>query len=123
MAGKVAKVYWALPPQDRARAVFFGNNYGEAAAIDVYGKRLGLPPAVSGHNNYFLWGPQGHDGSVVIIIGGTPEKYASLFRSATLAGRVDSPYAMPYEKDQPIYVLRDMTPPLQAYWPQTKHYQ
>jgi len=123
MAAKVAKVYWALPPRDRARAVFFGNNYGEAAAIDVYGKRLGLPPAVSGHNNYFLWGPRGHDGSVVIIIGGTPAKYASLFRSATLAGRIDSPYAMPYETDQPIYVLRDMKPPLQTYWPQTKHYQ
>lgn len=123
MAEKVAKVYWSLPPQDRARAVFFGSNYGEAAAIDVYGKRLGLPPAVSGHNNYHLWGPRGHDGSVVIIIGGTPSQYASLFGSVVLAGRTDSPYAMPYETDQPIYVLRDMKPPLGTYWPETKHYQ
>ena len=29
----------------------------------------GLPPAISGHNNYYLWGPRGHDGSVLIIIG------------------------------------------------------
>ncbi len=123
MAAKVAKVYWSLPPQDRAKAVFFGSNYGEAAAIDVYGHRLGLPPAVSGHNNYFLWGPRGHDGSVVIIIGGTRAQYASLFGSVTVAGRTDSPYAMPYETDQPIYVLRDMKPPLQTYWTQTKRYQ
>ncbi|MBW8880754.1 MAG: glycosyltransferase family 39 protein [Asticcacaulis sp.] len=123
MAAKVAQVYWSLPAQDRAKAVFFGSNYGEAAAIDVYGRHLGLPPAVSGHNNYFLWGPRGHDGSVVIIIGGTPEQYASLFGSVTLAGRTDSPYAMPYETNQPIYVLRDMKPPLQTYWPETKHYQ
>ena len=39
--------------------MFFGNNYGEAAAIDVFGRRLGLPPAISGHNNYYIWGPQG----------------------------------------------------------------
>jgi 4-amino-4-deoxy-L-arabinose transferase-like glycosyltransferase len=123
MAEKVAAVYRALPPEDRARAVFFGDNYGEAAAIDVFGPRYGLPPAVSGHNNYFLWGPRGHDGAVIIKIGGNPADYAELFQSFTVAGRIDTPYAMPYETDQPIYVLRGMKPPLQAYWPQTKHYQ
>ena len=71
MAEKVAAVYRSLPPRDRVRAVFFGNNYGEAAAIDVFGSRLGLPPALSGHNNYYLWGPRGHDGSVIIIVGGS----------------------------------------------------
>jgi hypothetical protein len=123
MAAQVAAVYKALPPQDRARAVFFGNNYGEAAAIDVFGPRYGLPPAVSGHNNYFLWGPRGHDGSVVIIIGGSPEHYAGLFQTFEMAGRIDTPYAMPYETQQPIYVLRGMKMPLQQYWPQAKHYQ
>ena len=73
MAEKIAAVYWSLPPQDRARAVFYGENYGEAAAIDVFGRRLGLPPAISGHNNYYIWGPRGHDGSVMIIIGGSTE--------------------------------------------------
>ncbi len=123
MAAKIAKVYWSLPPKDRARAVFFGNNYGEAAAIDVFGRRLGLPPAISGHNNYYLWGPRGHDGSVIIIIGGSPRHYAKLFRSYRVAGWIDSPYAMPYETDQPIYVLRGMKVPLEKYWPQVKHFE
>jgi hypothetical protein len=123
MAAKVAAVYHALPPRDQARAVFFGDNYGEAAAIDVFGRRLGLPAAISGHNNYFLWGPRGHDGSVIIIIGGSPQHYAALFRSVQVAGRIDTPYAMPYETNQPIYVLRDMRPPLGQFWPQVKSYQ
>jgi hypothetical protein len=88
MAEKVAAVYWSLPVQDRARAVFFGNNYGEAAAIDVFGRRLGLPPAISGHNNYYIWGPRGHDGSVMIIVGGDTEHYADLFSSFEIAGRM-----------------------------------
>jgi hypothetical protein len=123
MARKVAEVYRALPPQDRARAVFFGENYGEAAAIDVFGPRLGLPPAISGHNQYFLWGPRGHDGSVIIIIGGAPQHYADLFNRFDVVGRIDAPYAMPYETGQPIYVLRDMKTPLPVFWPMVKHYQ
>jgi 4-amino-4-deoxy-L-arabinose transferase-like glycosyltransferase len=123
MAQKVAAVYRSLPPGDRARAVFYGENYGEAAAIDVFGRRLGLPPAISGHNQYFLWGPRGHDGSVVIIVGGSPQHYADLFRRFDVAGHVDAAYAMPYETDQPIYVLRDPKTPLQTLWPTVKHYQ
>ena len=123
MAESVAKVYESLPAPDRARAVFFGNNYGEAAAIDVYGPRLGLRPAISGHNNYFLWGPRGHDGSVVIIIGGSKEHYEDLFSSLEIAGRITTPYAIPYETDQPIYVLRGMKTPLPDYWPETKNFR
>jgi len=123
MAEKVAAVYWALPAQDRARAVFFGNNYGEAAAIDVFGRRLGLPPAISGHNNYYVWGPRGRDGSVIIIVGGSTQHYAELFSSLEIAGRIATPYAMPYETDKPIYVLRGTKMSLQDYWPQVKVYR
>jgi hypothetical protein len=123
MAEQVASVYWSLPVQDRTRAVFYGNNYGEAAAIDVFGRRLGLPPAISGHNNYYIWGPQGHDGSVIIIVGGSTQHYAELFSSFEIAGRIATPYAMPYETDQPIYVLRGMKIPLQDYWPTVKAYR
>jgi hypothetical protein len=123
MAANVAAVYESLPPQDRARAVLFGSNYGEAAAIDVFGRRLGLPPANGGHNNYYLWGPRGHDGSVMIIIGGDTEHYAALFRSFEVAGQITTPYAMPYETNQPIYVLRGLKDPLAKFWSKVKHYQ
>ena len=124
MAEKVAAVYESLPPQDRAKAVFFGNNYGEAAAIDVFGRRLGLPPAISGHNSYYLWGPRGHDGSVVIIIGGSEERYATLFRSFAIVDRITTRYAMPYETDKPIYVLRGLKKmPFGEFWSSVKEYR
>ena len=123
MAAKVAKVYWSLPPTDRAKAVFFGHNYGEAAAIDVFGPRLGLPPAISGHNNYFLWGPRGHDGSVVIQIGGERDDYLKEFRQVEQAGFIDTPYAMPYETNQPIWVQRGLKMPLAVRWPGVKNYE
>ncbi len=123
MAEEVAAVYRSLPEEDRAGAVFYAENYGEAAAIDVFGRRLGLPPAISGHNSYYVWGPRGHDGSVMIIIGGDEDHYASLFRSVTLAGRITSPYAMPYETNQPVYVLRGLKVPLGTFWPTVRKYR
>jgi 4-amino-4-deoxy-L-arabinose transferase-like glycosyltransferase len=122
MAAKVAAVYHALPPADRAKAVFFGTNYGESAAIDIYGRRLGLPPAIGGHNNYWIWGPQGHDGSVVIEIGGSREDHLDDFRSVEKAGELDDPYAMPYETHQPIWVERGLKKPLEQVWPKVKHF-
>jgi len=122
MAEKVAAVYHALPPQDRAKAVFFGRNYGESAAIDVFGPSLGLPPAIGNHNSYWLWGPLGHDGSVTILIGGEREDYEQEFDSVSVEGRTDDPYAMPYETNQPIYVLRGPHQTLGEIWSKLKHY-
>src|SRR5262245_59805610 len=66
LAAAVGVVAAALPPDERARACVYGQNYGEAAAIDFFGAAHGAPRAISGHNNYWLWGPRGCDGSVVI---------------------------------------------------------
>jgi hypothetical protein len=43
--------------------------------------------------------------------------------SFEIAGRITTPYAMPYETDEPIYVLRGMKTPLQDYWSTVKAYQ
>ena len=74
MAAEVSAVYQALPSADRQRAVFFGRDYGEAAALDIYGPALQGPPAINGHNSYFLWGSKGFDGSVMIMVGGDVAK-------------------------------------------------
>jgi Dolichyl-phosphate-mannose-protein mannosyltransferase len=123
MAAKIASVYDRLPPADRAKAVFFGRNYGEAAAIDVLGRSLGLPPAISGQNNYFLWGPRGHDGSVVIVIGGNRDQMMKQFRSVDQVGYINTPYAIPEESDKPIYVLRGSKTPLATMWPKLRKYE
>src|SRR5208282_1553841 len=65
---RVAAVYRALPDEDKKHATILASNYGEAAAIDFYGRADQLPPAVSGQNQYWLWGPGAGDGSVIIHV-------------------------------------------------------
>src|ERR1700745_2472994 len=60
----VAGVYKALPEAERAQAVVLAFNCGEASAVDYFGSKLGLRPAISGHNPYGLWGPVASSGQV-----------------------------------------------------------
>src|SRR5262249_53476356 len=52
MAGAVAEVYRGLPDGEKANALIVTSNYGEAGALRYFGRQLGLPAAVSQHNNY-----------------------------------------------------------------------
>ncbi len=121
LASTVQTVYESLPADQRAHAAIFASNYGEAAAIDVYGH--GLPPALSGNNNYYLWGPRGYDGSLVIGVDESASDWSSICDTVQEVGRFGtSPYAMPYEVNRPIVLCRNMHPPLPLLWPRFKHY-
>jgi 4-amino-4-deoxy-L-arabinose transferase-like glycosyltransferase len=123
MARTVADAFAQLPAEERAGAVIFANNYGEAGALDLFGPALGLPRASSGHNQDFLWGPQGA-GRVVLILGREERAYRRSCGSLTLAGTAGrDAWAMPYENDVPIWICRDLVTPLAALWPGTKHYE
>lgn len=116
LAGEVARIYTALPADERGRAVIVTRNYGEAGAIDYYGRRYGLPAAVSQHNNYYLWGPGPGSPSVFIMVGWPAKDLAEAFSQVSAAGRVESPYAMPFETRWPIHVCRGLKLPLGEAW-------
>lgn len=103
-------------------AAIVASNYGEAAAIDFFGRPYGLPPVLSGHNQYYLWGPRGYAGNVIIDVNGDCGRRAHLFRQARLAATFSAPYVIPYEDNLPIMVCRGMTEPLRQLWPALKIY-
>ena len=122
LAETVAAVHAALPAEDRGRACVYGQNYGEAAAIDAFGPAMGLPPAISQHNSYWLWGPGSCTGAVVVIIGGDREDHIEHFESVEPAGAFRCADCMPYESDLTIWVARGLTVPLADAWRASKHY-
>ena len=63
----IASVYRGLPDRDRARVLT--HSYSEAAAVDLFGSKLGLPHALSGHNAYWLWLPKRTSIDVVVAVG------------------------------------------------------
>ena len=117
---EVARIYAALPAEERARARIVTRNYGEAGAIDYYGRPYGLPAAVSPHNNYYLWGPGPDSAETLIMVGWSSKELAGAFSQVEVAGRVESPYAMPFETRWPIHVCRGLKALLGEAWRQGK---
>jgi len=119
MAAAVAQVYNGLPPDVRARTAIFAQSYGQAGAIDLFGPKFGLPPAISGHQSYFLWGPRGYTGESMIVMGDNQRNLERLFAGVRKAGRVYDPYSMPYNHLD-IYYCSGMRRPLPEVWPRVK---
>ena len=117
MTATIARVYHALPAEQQARAAILAGNYGEAAAVDFFGPRYGLPKAISGHNNYWLWGPHGTTGAVVIVVGIPEADLEKYFAGVDRSDTIISPYALPFETNLPVYVCRDLRIPIEQAWP------
>jgi hypothetical protein len=118
----VAHVYATLPAEQRSQAAIFTSNFGEASAIDIYGKDYGLPPALSGNNNYWIWGPRGFTGNVMIDVNGDLRTDRKRFKHADVVAVFRNRYAMPYEDDLPIILCRGIKTPLPRLWPKLKDY-
>ena len=123
MAETVARVVRALPEEDRAKACVFGQNYGEAGAMEYFGPDLELPPALSAHNSYWLWGPGECAGEVLVVMGDSRESLEEIFRVVELGATFTCLDCMPYENDLPIWVARGLRPSIRELWPEIRHFQ
>jgi hypothetical protein len=120
LAATVAQTYNALPPADRASTGIFAWNYGEAASIDVFDRGLGLPPAMSAEDQYFIWGPRGGDVRNLILINVDEAAWRPRCANFTTVANFGVRFSMPYETDRPIFLCRGMTAPLREMWPELK---
>jgi 4-amino-4-deoxy-L-arabinose transferase-like glycosyltransferase len=122
LVGEVARVYHSLPPEDQARARIYAQNYGEAGALSLLGRKQGLPPVLSGHNSYFLWGTGGWKGDLLIVLGGDEEDNRKVCKDLRKVGEVRCGDCMPYEDRNPVYICRGLDPPIDRLWPRLKRY-
>ena len=120
MAEVVSHAYNQLSPEDQQRCAIFGHNYGQAGAIDFFGAKMGLPNAISGHQNYFYWGPRGYTGECVIVMDDRAEHLSRYFDSVEKVGTVYHPYSMPYEHFDVFLCRKPKFGTLQQIWPQLK---
>ena len=118
----VARIYHSLPAEEQQRTAIYGTNYGQAAAVDFFGPQYGLPKAISGHQNYFLWGPRNYTGDIMILMGEEENEARKHFESVTVAATLDNPYAYRYE-NRPVLLCRGLKWNLQQEWPRVKKWR
>ncbi|HVS88732.1 MAG TPA: glycosyltransferase family 39 protein [Candidatus Acidoferrum sp.] len=104
MVATVAQAHARLSPEERPECGIFAQDYGQAGAIDFFGRRYGLPPALSGHQTYFLWGPRGYSGNCLIVLDDRREVLESEFEHVEYVGMSDNAYAL--EREIPVFICR-----------------
>ncbi len=118
----MAQVYDGLPPSQQREAAILTGNYGQASAIDFFGPHYHLPPAISGHNNYYIYGPRGASGQVVLAIGVEPSLLRTEFRSVVRAGTFHDDFLLPDQSTLPIYLCTQPITSMADWWPNVRRY-
>ncbi len=122
LAKNVSEVYLSIPENERKNVLFFGNNYGEAGAVEYFSRKYPLPDAISTHNNYWLWGYGNKIDPVVIILGGDKEDHLRVFEEVQEVGLHTAKYSMPYENNLPIFIARKLKVDINNVWKRNKNY-
>ncbi len=118
-------VWTSLPPRQRASAVIFTSDYGEASAINVLGRAMGLPDAVSGHNTYWWWGPGNPHATTVVAVmppGGGDAAYLRQFFTSVRAVATLSNLFHNGNCGGHVYLCTGPRHPWGQMWPQLRSY-
>ncbi len=122
LVASLARANDGLTTSERLEAVILTRDYGQASAVDFLGPRLGLPRAISGHNNYYLYGTRGASGNVVLAIGFDAATLRGEFAKVERVGLYHDAYVLPDFNDLPIYKCTQPREALAAWWPHVKRY-
>ncbi len=122
LTAMTATAWSRLTPEEQKDCGIFGQNYGQAGAIDFFGPRYGLPRALSGHQTYYLWGPRGYSGNCLIVIDDDKEDLSEIFEHVELVGESDNPYAL--EHKIPVWICKgSKVGRLSEFWPHVKKWR
>ena len=119
-----AEVAWnRIPVEQRSDCAIFAQDYGQAGAIDFFGRAHGLPPALSGDRTYWLWGTHGYSGNCMIVLGDRRERLQQLFNQVEYVGTsADNPWAL--ESQIGVYICKGAKfGTLTQLWPQLKRWR
>jgi hypothetical protein len=123
IADEAAVAWNRIPADDRHDCGIFAQDYGQAGAIDFFGRRDGLPPALSGHQTWFLWGPRGYSGNCMVVLDDRREVLEHLWEHVEYVGTsADNPYAL--EKQIDVFFCKGAKfGTLAQLWPRLKRWR
>jgi hypothetical protein len=119
---KIARAYNSLPPEVRERTGIFCNNYGEAGAVDFFGRKYGLPNATCPHQGYFYFGPgRFSKGDNFIVTQDDVAGAKKWCEDVQVLDHIGHPYAMG-EENYDLLLCKGLKIDLARAWPLMKHW-
>ena len=91
-AGLVFQAFNGLDNNQKTNCIIFANNYGQASAIEFYGKKYDLPPVVCLNDSYIFWAPDSLTALNTIVTDHQLGDIPRLFNSYVETGEVKNRY-------------------------------
>jgi len=119
LVAEVARVRRTAPD-----AAILCTNYGEAGAINLYGPRYGLPPAIATINSFWARGYGNPPPQTLIVVGHSREWAERYFSDIQLAGRIPNPYNLKNEESErpDIWICRGLKMPWPQFWKERRSF-
>jgi hypothetical protein len=122
---KVAHIRDSLGPAERSRFGILAGNYGEAGAINLYGKEYGLPEAICGTNSFWTRGYGNPPPEILIVIGLSREFGDQYFESCEEVGHITNKYDVANEETidhSDILLCRHLRETWPEFWKKFRRY-
>jgi len=126
MTAQVAEIYQSIPESEKPNTVILAGNYGEAGALDLYGKQYNLPHIISGANSYWYRGYGEPDPETVIVVGFDGGYAKNFFSACEYVGTVSNQYGVKNEESSyhtSLYVCRQPRSPWKDMWQDMQWFQ
>ena len=105
IADETAVAWNRIPQAERADCGIFAQDYGQAGAIDFFGRREGLPGAMSGDRTYWLWGPHNYSGNCMIVLDDSKEVLERYWTDVEYVG-TSAPNEWALEQQIPVFLCK-----------------
>ena len=113
---QIADKAWKMIP-DKNSAFIYAENYGQAGAITVIGKKYGLPEAVCFSESFLYWMPREFDPDIryIVYINDEPgEDIYQAFGKVTKIGAISNPDAREYGTG--VFLCEEPAGSFNAFW-------
>lgn len=118
MAHAAGKAYATLDSNEKDHLLLFCDDYGQAGALNYYGKQYGLPEAYSDNASFMYWLPDTrHIDNILLVTDDVHEMehpFIKDFASVVLADSVTNPYAV--ERGSLILILKHANEKMQQFF-------
>ena len=95
-----------------------GSNYGEAGAVDHFGRAYGLPAAYGVQNAYWYWGPPPAAATAAVAVGFDQQTLGPVCGGLRLAARLNNHLGVhDDEQGAPVWVCSVLRRSWTAIWP------
>lgn len=112
----VDSLYQSLTLNEREKCMIWAENYGEAGAIEILGKKYNLPNPVSSHGSFWSWGTGNTKGEICISIGNEKEAVERVFTDFKFVKMIKHKFAIAEENDIPVYICRNPKIDIKQNW-------